>query len=50
MLLKDAMENGAAGFSTGLIYTPCCYATTDEIVISKSNSSIWRNLCFSYEK
>ena len=32
MLLKDAMENGAAGFSTGLIYTPCCYATTDEIV------------------
>lgn len=32
MLLKEAMENGAAGFSTGLIYTPCCYATTDEIV------------------
>ncbi|GKX57401.1 aminoacylase [Leminorella grimontii] len=31
-LLKEAMENGAAGFSTGLIYTPCCYATTDEIV------------------
>lgn len=31
-LLKEAMENGAAGFSTGLIYTPCCYAETDEIV------------------
>ena len=31
-LLKDAMERGAAGLSTGLIYTPSCYATTDEIV------------------
>ncbi len=31
-LLKDAMEHGAAGLSTGLIYTPSCYATTDEIV------------------
>jgi len=31
-LLKEAMEAGAAGFSTGLIYTPCCYAEEDEIV------------------
>lgn len=31
-LLKNAMENGALGLSTGLIYTPSCYADTDEIV------------------
>lgn len=31
-LLKDAMENGAAGLSTGLIYTPSCYASTHEVI------------------
>lgn len=31
-LLDDALANGACGFSTGLIYTPCVYADTDEIV------------------
>ena len=31
-LLQDAMEHGAAGLSTGLVYTPSCYATTHEIV------------------
>ena len=31
-MLKEAMEAGAAGLSTGLIYTPCCYSKTDEIV------------------
>lgn len=31
-LLNDAMENGAAGLSTGLIYTPSCYAETKEII------------------
>ena len=31
-LLRDAMEHGAAGLSTGLIYTPSCYATTHEVV------------------
>lgn len=31
-LLREAMEAGAAGLSTGLIYTPCCYADEDEIV------------------
>ena len=31
-LLREAMEQGAAGLSTGLIYTPSCYATTHEIV------------------
>lgn len=31
-LLREAMENGAGGLSTGLIYTPSCYADTEEIV------------------
>lgn len=31
-LLREAMEEGAIGLSTGLIYTPCCYATSEEIV------------------
>ena len=30
-LLRDAMENGAVGISYGLIYTPGCYADTDEL-------------------
>lgn len=31
-ILRGAMEHGAAGFSTGLIYTPSCYADTREVV------------------
>lgn len=31
-LLKDAMENGALGISFGLIYTPSCYADTEELI------------------
>lgn len=30
-ILREAMEDGCAGFSTGLIYTPSCYATPEEI-------------------
>jgi N-acyl-D-amino-acid deacylase len=28
----QAMDEGAIGLSTGLIYPPCCYADTDELV------------------
>ncbi len=28
-----AMDEGAIGLSTGLIYPPCCYADTDELVV-----------------
>ena len=31
-LLREAMEEGCAGFSTGLIYTPSCYAAEEEII------------------
>ncbi|ODR80243.1 N-acyl-D-amino acid deacylase [Haladaptatus sp. W1] len=30
-LVTEALEDGAAGFSTGLIYTPCTYAGTHEV-------------------
>ena len=30
-LLRDALENGAMGLSFGLIYTPGCYAKTEEL-------------------
>ncbi|MFI5290829.1 MAG: amidohydrolase family protein, partial [Polyangia bacterium] len=31
-LLGQAMDEGALGLSTGLIYPPCCYGSTDELV------------------
>lgn len=31
-ILREAMEAGCAGFSTGLIYTPSCYAEEKEII------------------
>lgn len=31
-LVKDAMEQGAAGLSTGLIYSPGCFADTEELI------------------
>ncbi len=30
-LVIEGLEDGAVGFSTGLIYTPCTYADTDEV-------------------
>jgi N-acyl-D-amino-acid deacylase len=31
-LLRAALEEGACGMSTGLIYPPCCYANTAELI------------------
>jgi N-acyl-D-amino-acid deacylase len=31
-LTRQAMREGALGLSTGLIYPPCCYGDTDELV------------------
>jgi N-acyl-D-aspartate/D-glutamate deacylase len=32
LLVSEGMEAGASGFSTGLIYPPCIYAKTQEII------------------
>jgi len=32
LLVSDGMRNGAVGFSTGLIYIPGTYSTTDEVL------------------
>jgi N-acyl-D-amino-acid deacylase len=31
-LLREGLEQGACGMSTGLIYPPCCYAGTSELI------------------
>src|SRR5262249_33463979 len=31
-LLRDGLNDGALGLSTGLIYPPCCYSDTGELV------------------
>jgi len=31
-LLKDSLDAGAFGLSTGLIYAPACYAETEEVI------------------
>ena len=31
-LAREGMESGAIGFSTGLVYPPCCYADTEELI------------------
>jgi N-acyl-D-amino-acid deacylase len=30
-LVREALEQGAVGFSTGLVYTPCIYGSTEEV-------------------
>ncbi len=39
LLLTDSMLQGAFGLSSGLIYAPGCYATTEEIVSLASTSA-----------
>ncbi len=31
-LLVEGLEQGAVGLSTGLVYPPCCYAKTEELI------------------
>jgi N-acyl-D-amino-acid deacylase len=31
-LLREGIDEGACGLSTGLIYPPCCYAQTEELI------------------
>jgi N-acyl-D-amino-acid deacylase len=32
VLLRASLDQGGQGLSTGLIYAPCCYAETDELI------------------
>ena len=47
-LLGDAMEHGAWGMSTGLIYAPGSYAATDEIVALAGAAARYRGIYASH--
>jgi N-acyl-D-amino-acid deacylase len=47
-LLADAMQEGAWGLSTGLIYAPGSYATTDEIVAVARTAARYRGVYASH--
>ncbi|NHJ32279.1 MAG: D-aminoacylase [Asgard group archaeon] len=46
--IKDAMEAGAFGISTGLIYTPQAYAETDEVLEITKEVAKYNGLYFSH--
>jgi len=46
--VKDAMEAGAFGISTGLIYTPQAYAKTDEVLEITKEVAKYNGLYFSH--
>lgn len=46
--VKEAMESGAFGFSTGLIYAPQMYAKTDEIIELAKVSGKYNGMYFSH--
>ena len=44
--LDTAMQNGAMGMTTALIYPPSSYATTPELIeMAKVAARVWRHLC-----
>jgi N-acyl-D-amino-acid deacylase len=47
-LLAQAMEEGAWGYSTGLIYPPSCYAQTEELISLARIVSRHRGFYFSH--
>jgi N-acyl-D-amino-acid deacylase len=44
LLVEKAMQDGAVGFSTGLIYTPGTYAKTDEIIALAKIAAIYNGV------
>ena len=46
--IRDAMEAGAFGISTGLIYTPQAYAETDEVLELAKEVAKYNGLYFSH--
>jgi N-acyl-D-amino-acid deacylase len=47
-MIADGIEDGAWGLSTGLIYAPGSYATTDEIVTLAATASRHRGFYASH--
>jgi N-acyl-D-amino-acid deacylase len=47
-LLAEALEAGAFGFSTGLVYPPSAYATTDELIALARSMARQGGLYFSH--
>ncbi len=47
-LLAEALEAGAFGFSTGLVYPPSAYATTDELIALARTMAARGGLYFSH--
>ena len=50
-LVDDALTSGACGFSTGLIYSPCVYSETEELValgqVVRATTRSWSITCVS---
>ena len=47
-LIAEAMEAGAFGFSTGLVYPPSAYSTTEELIALARSMAGRRGLYFSH--
>jgi N-acyl-D-amino-acid deacylase len=47
-LLHEALDAGAFGFSTGLVYPPSAYATTEELIALSRSMAHRRGLYFSH--
>ena len=51
MLVKEAMEDGALGISTGLFYVPGSFSSTSEVIsLSKIACKLWRYLHLSHAR
>ncbi|MFH2040074.1 MAG: D-aminoacylase [Chloroflexota bacterium] len=47
-LLQEAMQAGAFGFSTGLVYPPGCFAGTDEIIALSKTAAAYNGFYASH--
>jgi N-acyl-D-amino-acid deacylase len=47
-LVAQAMKDGAVGFSTGLIYIPGTYSTTDEVISLAKQSAMYNGIYASH--
>lgn len=48
MLVRDAMQQGAMGLSTSLIYAPADYATTEEIISLAQTASEYKGMYITH--